>query len=101
MIYANKKISSTANLAQQTAQVITTVKALVDKNLIRLTNDTVYLNPQLWKDKKSAENWIDCLGIYYRIKMQWKHGTLCFKHLETEELIGTLINKKAKVLLYS
>jgi hypothetical protein len=101
MIYASKKISSAANLAQQTAQIIANVVALQSKNLIRLADDTIYVNQQLWTDKKIALNWIDCVAIYYKVKRQYKNGILYFKDIENEELIGTYSNKKAKVLIYS
>ena len=106
MIYANKKIASPANLAQQTAKIIANVKVLESKNLIRLESNTIYLHISLWTDKnklyideKVALNWIDCLLIYYRIKKSFKDNTLYFKNIETAELIGTCINKKAKVLV--
>ena len=98
MIYANKKIASSANLAQQTAQIIANVKALESKNLIRLESNTVYLHVSLWTEKKVGLNWIDCLLIYYRVKKSFKGNALYFKNIETEELIGTCIHKKAKVL---
>lgn len=98
MIYANKKIASSVNLAQQTAQIIANVNALESKNLIRLEALTVYLHLSLWPDKKIALNWIDCMLIYYRVKKSFKGTTLYFKNIETDELIGTCINKKAKVL---
>jgi hypothetical protein len=101
MIYVNKKIVSSTNLAQQTAQIIANVKALEQKNLIRIDGLTIYLNTSLWTDKKIASNWIDCLLIYYRVKKGYKTGTLSFKNIETEELIGTCVNKKAKVLIFS
>ncbi|SFH48010.1 hypothetical protein [Pedobacter insulae] len=101
MIYANKKIASSINLAQQTAQIITNVKALEQKGLIRIDDLTVYLDLSLWVDKKIATNWIDCLLIYYRVKKSFKAGTLYFKDIKTEELIGTCNNKKAKVLIFS
>lgn len=101
MFYANKKITSSANLAQQTAKIIANVSLLESKHLIRLEQETVYLNTDLWTDKKTAINWIDCLLIYYKIKRQFKSSTLHFKNIETEELIGTCINKKAKVLIFS
>lgn len=101
MIYANKKIASPTNLAQQTAQIIANVKALESKKLIRLEADTVYLSIGLWPNKKIASNWIDCLFIYYKIKKQFKSQNLYFKNIETDELIGTCINKKAKVLVIS
>ncbi len=100
MIYANKKIASSANLAQQTAQIIANVKALESKNLIRLEEITIYLHISLWTDKKIAVNWIDCLLIYYRVKKSFKGNTLYFKNIDTEELIGTCINKKAKVYAF-
>ncbi len=99
MIYTNKKVVSPINLAQQTAQIIANVKSLEAKNLIRLENTTVYLAISLWADKKVALNWIDCLFIYYKVKKQFKNGILSFKNIETDELIGTFINKKAKVLV--
>jgi hypothetical protein len=102
MIYANKKINQSSNSAQQTAQIITNVSALESKNLIRLTTDTVFLHPQLWKDKKTAINWMNCLHLYYIVKKGFKKsGTLNFKDIESEELIGTLINSKPKVLIFS
>ncbi len=101
MIYANKKIASSVNLAQQTAKIIANVNALENKNLIRLEEATVYLHISLWTDKKVAVNWIDCLLIYYKVKKQFKNSTLYFKNIETEELIGTCIHKKAKVLIFS
>lgn len=101
MIYANKKIASSANLAQQTAKIIANVNALENKNLIRLEEVTIYLHIGLWTDKKVATNWIDCLLIYYKVKRKFKGNTLDFKNLETGELIGTCIHKKAKVLIFS
>jgi len=99
MIYANKKIASSANLAQQTAQIIANVNTLQSKDLIKLEELTVYLNVSLWTDKKVATNWIDCLFIYYKVKRQFKNGTIYFKNIVTDELIGTCIDKKAKVLI--
>ena len=130
MFYANKKIAPSANLAQQTAKIIANVKVLEGKELIRLESDTIFVNIGLWTDKtimskhsqtdmniahdsfitdknklyideKVALNWIDCLLIYYRVKRSFKNNTLYFKNIETNELIGTCINKKAKVLLIS
>jgi len=98
MIYANKKISSSANLAQQTAKIIANVEALESRNLIRLESNTVFLNISVWTDNKVALNWIDCLFIYYKVKKSFKNDPLYFKNIETNELIGTYINKKAKVL---
>lgn len=102
MIYANKKVSVKANSAQQTALIMANVKELESKNLIRLEADTVFLYPQIWKDKISALNWINCLHHYYSLKKQLKSTqALYFKHIETEELIGSIINKKPKVLLFN
>jgi hypothetical protein len=102
MFYANKKISQSHNSAQQMAQIIANVSALANKDLIRLTGDTVYLNPMLWKDKETARNWIKCLHQYYVVKKGFKKsGTLYFKDIDTDELIGTLINNKPKVLKFS
>lgn len=101
MIYANKKVATKPNLAQQTAKIIANVKELESKNLIRLEPDTVFLYPQIWKDKIAAINWINCLHHYYSLKKQYKRTqSLYFKHIETEELIGSMINRKPKVLTF-
>ena len=54
---------------------------------------------KLYIDEKVALNWIDCLFIYYHVKKSFKGDALYFKNIETEELIGTCINKKAKVFV--
>lgn len=101
MMYANKKINQKASLAQQTAKIIANVSALEQKNLIRLTLDTVYLYPEIWTDKLTALNWINCLHHYYIIKRQFKStDPLYFKNMETEEPMGSILNKKAKVLTF-
>ncbi len=100
MIYANKKVNQIANSAQQTAQIISNVKKLTEKNLIRLAEDTVFLDPEIWKDKVSALNWINCLHLYYQMKRQFKKSdNLYFKDIVTEELIGSYTNKQAKVIV--
>jgi len=102
MIYANKKVASKPNLAQQTAKIIANVVELENKNLIRLDIDTVYLYPQIWKDKIVAINWINCLHHYYCLKKQFKNSqSLYFRHIETEELLGSMINKKPKILIFN
>lgn len=102
MIYANKKVNVKANSAQQMALIIANVKELVDKKIIKLTSDTVFLYPQIWKDEATALNWIKCLHHYYCLKRQFKSSaTLYFRHLENEELIGSIINKKPKVLIFN
>lgn len=101
MLYANKKVSSKANTAQQTAKIIANVKTLEEKNVIRLDTDTVLLYPTIWKDKATALNWMNCLNQYYCMKKQLKStATLYFKNIETNELVGTVIGKKAKVLIF-
>lgn len=100
-MYANKKVNQKGNLAQQTAQIIANVMSLEEKNLINLTDDTVYLHPTLWKDKLSASNWINCLHRYYVVKRKVKPSApLYFKAIDTLELIGSIIEKKPKVLLF-
>ncbi|MFA6277967.1 MAG: hypothetical protein WC622_14530 [Pedobacter sp.] len=102
MIYANKKVVSKPDLAQQTAQIIFNIKEWENKNLIRLESDTVFLYPPLWKNKIAALNWINCLHHYYCIKRQMKKSdSLYFKNIETGELIGSMVNKKPKVLLFN
>lgn len=100
MIFSNKKVAVKGHLAQQTAQIIANVNQLLEKNIIRLEDDTVYLYPKIWKDKTTALNWLSCLHHYYCIKRKFKpSATLYFKDIESDELIGTVINKKAKVLI--
>ena len=102
MNYANKKINQKGNLAQQTAQIISNVAILESKNLIRLDLDTVYLYPEIWKDKMAAINWIKCLHHFYVIKRQFKiSAPLYFKHLATDELLGSMINKNPKILIFN
>lgn len=99
MIFANKKVNLKENSAQQNAQIIANVIELEHKQLIRLTADTVFLYPQIWKDKASALNWINCLHRYYVLKRQYKsNAALYFRSIVTDELIGTYLNKKAKLI---
>lgn len=100
MIFANKKIATSPNQAKLTAKIIANVKALASKNLIAFEDDTVFLYPSIWKDKISALNWIKCLYLYCCVKRNLKDGNpLYFKNIESKELIGTMINKTAKVLM--
>ncbi|RZL49034.1 MAG: hypothetical protein EOP00_07835 [Pedobacter sp.] len=102
MIYANKKVASKPNLAAQTAKIIANVRELEQKNLIRLETDIIFLYPQIWKDKIAAINWINCLHHYYCLKKHLKSTQpLYFKNIETEELMGSIINKKPKVLIFN
>lgn len=102
MILANKKVNLKGNLAQQTAQIIANVNQLQEKHIVRLEEDTVYLYPKIWKDKATALNWLSCLHHYYCVKRKFKPSApLNFKDMETEELIGTVVNKKAKVLIFN
>jgi hypothetical protein len=101
MIHVNKKIHHKENLAKQIAQIISNVTELEHKNLIKLTSDTVYLYPQIWKTKMAAINWINCLYHYYVVKKQLKSKSpLYFRAMENEELIGSIVNKKASVLIF-
>lgn len=100
MIYVNKKVVATKNLSQQTAQIIANIKILEEKNLVRLADFTIYLHVSLWTDKKVAINWIECLYIYYKVKRGFKTGALYFKNIQTDEIIGTCINKKPKVFIF-
>lgn len=100
MIYANKKVNQKKNSAKQNALIIANVKELEQRNMIRMDIDTVYLQPQLWKDKVTALNWINCLHRYYMLKRKLKSSApLYFKDMATNELIGNILNKKAKVLI--
>jgi len=100
MIYAKKKVQQTASLAAQTAKIIANVKELEEKHLIRTEERTVFIYPQIWKDKATALNWIKCLHVYYKLKKRFKESdTLDFRHYESEELIGSFKHKKAAVYL--
>ncbi len=102
MIFTNKKINQKVNKAQQIAQIIANVSALESKNLIHLTDDTVFLHPQLWENKVSASNWINCLHQYYMVKRNFKKsGRLHFKDITNNDLIGVISNGKPKVLKFS
>jgi hypothetical protein len=101
MIYANKKINQSRNSAQQMALILSNVSALEKKESIRLTEDTIFLHPQLWENKISASNWMSCLLHYYIIKRSFKKsGQLYFKDITTDKLIGILSNGKPKVLKF-
>lgn len=100
MIYAKKKIQNNANLASQTAKIISNVTELMQKNMVRIEAENVFLFPEIWKDKATALNWIKCLHLYCMIKHRLKErDTLLFKHYVSGALIGQFKNKKATVLI--
>ena len=100
MLYAKKKIQNNANLAGQTAKIIANVKEMEEKHILRIEGDTVFVYPEIWKDKNTALNWIKCLHLYCMVKKRFKESdTLYFKNYTTEELIGTFKNKTPKVLI--
>lgn len=100
MIYANKKVQKQTNNAAQTTKIIENVIALQDKGLVRISGSDVFLHPELWKDRLSALNWIKCLHLYCTLKKRFKdNDPLYFKHIATEELMGTYIHKKASLLI--
>lgn len=99
MFYANKKTTVPVHQAQQTAKILNNVKELLEKKLIEIKTDTVFLHPKLWKDEVSAHNWMKCLQIYCTLKRQFKEkDTLNFADIHTREIIGIISNKKAKLL---
>ena len=101
MIYAKKKVQHASNLAAQTAKIIANVKALEEKNLLRIEGAEVFVYPQIWKDKAAALNWIKCLHLYCMVKKHFKEtDTLNFNHFETGELIGCFKNKKANAFIF-
>lgn len=98
MIYANKKVQQHTNNAAHTSKIIENVIALEEKNLVRISGNDVFLHPELWKDRLTALNWIKCLHVYCTLKKRFKdNDPLYFRHLETEEIIGTYIKKKASL----
>jgi len=98
MIYAKKKVQHTSNLAAQTAKIIANVNELESKNLLKIEADTVFVYPQIWKDRTTALNWIKCLHLYCMVRKRFKESdTLYVKHYESGELIGAFKNKKPSV----
>lgn len=101
MIYANKKVQNNADQSVQNAKIISNVKELQERNMVRIDGNEVYLEPGLWKNHLLAVNWIQCLHIYCCLKLRFKDkDPLYFKDIHTEEPIGSYQNKKAKVLLF-
>lgn len=101
MIYANKKVQNNASQSVQNAKIISNVKELEEKNLVRINGNQVYLEPGLWKNKLLAINWIECLHIYCCLKLRFKEkDPLFFIDIHTQEPIGSYQNKKAKVSLF-
>lgn len=101
MIFSNKKVVSKVNSAQQTAKIIANVNQLLEKNVIRLEENTIYLYPAIWKDKSTALNWLSCLHHYYCLKRKLTPSeTLYFKDIESDKLLGTVINKRPKILMF-
>ena len=101
MIFSNKKVAPIVNSAQQMAKIIANVNQLLEKKIIRLEENTIYLYPTIWKDKPIALNWLSCLHHYYCVKRKLKSSeTLYFKDIESDKLLGTVVNKKAKVLIF-
>lgn len=101
MIYSNKNFVLNKNAAEETAKIIATVVALQNQGTIKLTDDTVYLKPSLWKDRLSALNWMSCLHVYFTLKKKMKPSqSLFFKDIDTEQLIGSIVNKKPKLYLF-
>lgn len=102
MIYANKKVQNNASQSVQNAKIISNVKELQEKKLVRIEGNEVYLEPGLWKNKLLAINWIQCLHIYCCLKLRFKENdSLYFRDLHTLEQIGSYQQKKAKVSLFS
>ncbi len=99
MIYSNKKVQTSANLAAQNAKIIANVNALKEKDLLRIEGNDVFVYPAIWKDQATALNWIKCLHIYCMLKHRFKEkDPLNFKDFTTGKLIGTFKNKKATLL---
>ncbi len=99
MFYANKKTTATANQAQQTAKILANVKSLLEKKLISIESNSIFLQPQLWKDEPAAINWMKCLQIYCMLKRQFKETeTLNFYDINTKQAIGIIANKRAKLI---
>jgi hypothetical protein len=99
MFYANKKTTVAANQAQQSAKILANVKSLLEKKLITINDKAIFLYPQLWKDAPSAINWMKCLQIYCILKRQIKESdTLNFYDITSQQAIGIIANKKAKLI---
>jgi len=99
MFYANKKTTVTANQAQQSAKILANVKSLLEKKLIDIKDNSIFLHPKLWKDEPAAINWMKCLQIYCILKRQFKEkDTLNFYDITSNRAIGIIANKKAKLI---
>lgn len=99
MIYAKKKVQSNANLAAQTAKIIANVKALEEKNMLRIEGNVVFVYPEIWKDRATALNWMKCLHLYCMVKKRFKESdALYFKHFESSADLGAFKNKKASLV---
>lgn len=101
MIYAKKKIQQTTHTASQTAKIIANVKALEEKNLLRIEGNDVFVYPEIWKDKATALNWIKCLHVYCIVKKRLgKNESLYFKHFLNGQALGSYQQNKATVLIF-
>lgn len=101
MIYANKKVQQTTSSSVQNAEIISNVKELEEKEMVRIMGNEVYLESGLWRNQLHALNWINCLHIYCCLKLRFKEkDPLYFKDINTAEPIGAYENKKAKVFLF-
>lgn len=100
MSHAKKKVVSPINKAQQTAQIIAQVKVLLAKNLIQFEQDVVLFYPEIWKDEPSAVNWMKCIYLYAKLKkIVGSSSMLYFKNIRNNEIVGTILNNNAKILM--
>lgn len=93
MIYGNRKVSKAVDKAQQTAQIVAQVKQLLEKKIIKIEGNVVYLYPQILKTKESALNWMKCVYTYCVLKKYIKDKeTLLFENIESKEPIGKMLS---------
>ncbi|WP_276089625.1 hypothetical protein [Pedobacter sp. JY14-1] len=98
-MYAKKKVHQAGNKAEQTAKILANVSALEAKHLLKITGNEVRVYPQLWKDRLSAENWMQCLLVYFVVKKKAAPGIgIRFVHYENGEPLGHVKNGRAVVV---
>ncbi len=98
---ARKKVHQAGSKPEQTAKILSNVAALEAKDLLRITDNEVYVFPQLWKDRFTAENWMQCMLIYFIVKRKaTQRSEIRFYHYDSGEPLGHVKNGKA-VLVWS
>jgi hypothetical protein len=95
-----KKKPTPAENIQHVAKITASVKELLKNKVIKIVGNAIYLHPELWYNKSTAEAWIKNLYMYCCLHTNHsKSQPLYFKNIETEEIIGFYQDEKPKVLI--